>query len=155
CLWEEGMAFERPARIQESETAFRNASEKLTRSDDQALAYFKIGDAELALKEPAAARTNYLAVVHNYTDLPQVRNALLDKAYRQLVRTSIELKDFSGAGEYLADFRKDFPNNPLTEEALFQFGQALANDGQPAAARAVFQDFLRNFPGSALAPEVR
>jgi TolA-binding protein len=132
-----------------------NAAEKLTRSDDQALAFFKIGDAELFLKSAVAARSNYLAVVRNYTDLPQVRNALLDKAYRQLVRSCMELKDFSAASGYLADFRKDFPNNPLTEEALFQFGQALANDGQATEARKAFEDFLRSYPGSVLAPEVR
>src|SRR5262249_39242414 len=135
CSWEEGTALDRPGRIQESEAAFRNAAAKLTRSDDQALALFKTGDAELFLKNASAARSNYLAVVRNYTDLPQVRNALLDKAYQQLVRSCLQLKDFSAAGGYLAEFRKDFPNNPLTEEALFQFGQALANDGQAVEAR--------------------
>jgi TolA-binding protein len=155
ALWEEGNAFDRPARIQESESAFQNAAEKLTRSDDQALAFYKMGDAQLVLKRPESARTNYLLVVRNYTDIPQVRNALLDKAYRQLVRASLELKDFSAASTYLSDFRKDFPNNPLTEEALFHFGKALAADGQTAAARAAFEDFLRSYPSSVLAAEVR
>ncbi len=154
-FWEEGTALDRPARIQESETAFLNAAQKLTRSDDQALAFFKMGDAELFLKNAPGARSNYLAVVRNYTDLPQVRNALLDKAYRQLIRSCIEVKDFSAASSYLEDFRKDFPNSPLTEEGIFQFGQALANNGQATEARRVFEDFLRSYPGSGLAPEVR
>jgi TolA-binding protein len=155
CLWEEGTGLDRPARIQESEGAFRNAAEKLTRSDDQALAFFKIGDAELFLKNPAGARSNYVAVVQNYTDLPQVRNALLGKAYRQLIRSCLELKDFLAASGYLTDFRKHFPNDPLTEETLFEFGQALANDGRATEARKVFEDFLSSYPGSALGPEVR
>lgn len=155
ALWEEGTAFERPGKIQDSEEAFRNAAEKLIRSDDQALAVFKIADAQFFLKRPEAALSNYLAVARNYTDLPQVRNALLAKAYRQLVRASIELNDFSGARDFLAEFRKAFPNNPLTEETLFLFGQALAAEGKAAEARAVFQDFLQNYPGSPLVPEAR
>lgn len=155
CAWEEGTAFERPLRIQESEVAFRKAAEKLTRSDDQALAYLKIADAEFFLKDAATARSNYLAVARNYTDLPQVKNALLDKAYRQLVRTSIELKDYAGAKAFLDEFRNAFPNNPATEETIFLYGRALAADGRAADARAVFEDFVKNYPGSPLAPEVR
>ncbi|HTG44115.1 MAG TPA: tetratricopeptide repeat protein, partial [Verrucomicrobiae bacterium] len=155
AYWEEGTAFERPGRIQESENAFRNAAEKLIRSDDQALAVFKIADAEFYLLQPAAARSNYLAVVRNYTDLPQVRNALFDKAYRQLVRASIELDDFQTAKSFLQEFQTNFPNNPLAEESQFLFGKALAAGSRAAEARVVFQEFLTRYPGSILAPEVR
>jgi len=154
-FWEEGAALNQPARMQESEAAFRTAAERLTRSDDQALALFKLADAQYFLKRPEAAVTNYLAVIQEYADVPQVRNALFDKTYRQLVRASIELKDLAAAARHAADLRQAFPNSPLAEESLFLYGRALARAGRPSESRAVFEDFLRNYPASALAAEVR
>ena len=155
AAWEEGSLFERTASFQESAAAFRAASEKLTRSDDHAMAVYKLADAQFYLEDFRAAATNYSSVLANYIDLPQVKNALFDKTYAQLVRAEIELGDFAAARKYVADLRKEFPNSPLTEETLFFFGQALAETGAAAEARAVFQDLLTNYPSSARAAEAR
>lgn len=154
-FWEEATAFDWPARMQESETAFRIASEKLTRSDDQALALFKLADTHLYLQQPKAAITNYLAVLQNYADLPQVKNSLFGRTYAQLVRAHVEIEEITKARAFLAELRKVSPNAPITEDTFFQVGQALASSGQAPEARAVFQDFLNNYPASPLAPEVR
>ncbi|HEX7860159.1 MAG TPA: tetratricopeptide repeat protein [Verrucomicrobiae bacterium] len=154
-FWEEGTLLDQIGFIREAESAFREASEKLTRSDDQALAIFKMADAQVRLNEPAAARTNYTRVLKDFTDLPQVRNALYDKTYAQLIRASIELKDFSGAEIYLRDLREAFPNSPTTEEAMFSFGNALMTKGEIAKARAVYQEFANFYPSSRLQGEVR
>jgi TolA-binding protein len=154
-FWEEGILFKRPARLQESVSAFNTAAERLVRSDDQALARFKLADAYLYLKNPAAAVTNYLAVLRDYNDLPQVKNALFDKTYAQLVRAKIELGDLAGAKAHLAELRSAFPNGPLTDESLHLVGQALSDRGEAKEARAVFQDLITNYPSSPRIPEVR
>jgi TolA-binding protein len=154
-LWEEGMLFNRPARLQESATAFRTAADKLTRSDDQALAWFKLADAQLYLKDAQGAVTNYLYVLKNYSDLPQVQNALFDKTYAQLVRAKIEAGDLDGARSHLAEFRQKFPNAPLIDESLHLVGQELAERGDAKEARTVFQDLIVNYPSSPRIPEVR
>jgi TolA-binding protein len=154
-LWEEGTLLNRPSQMQESMTAFRMAAEKLTRSDDQALAYFKLADAQLYLKDFKGAVANYSTILKNYNDLPQVKNALLDKTYAQLIRASIELDNFQAAKEYLTELRQNFPNAPLTDESLYLYGQAVAEKGDAREARSVFQDFITNYPSSPRLPEVR
>lgn len=154
-FWEEGTLFNRPGRLQESAAAFGTAAEKLVRSDDQALARFKLADTHLYLKNPAAAVTNYSAVLKEYSDLPQVKNALFDKTYAQLIRAKIELGDLNGAKTNLAELRQAFPNAPVTDESLYLVGQALAERGEAKEARAVFQDLITSYPSSPRIPEVR
>ena len=154
-LWEEAQALNSTNRMQESQAAFESAIEKLTRSDEQAMAKYKLGDTLFHLKNFPAAATNYAAVIENYADLPQARSGLFDRAYRQLVLTFIELKDLDRAASYLAELRKAFPNSSRTEEALFAYGRGLANVTRHAEAREVFEDFIKTYPQSALVPEVR
>lgn len=153
--WEDGIAFVQPARIQESIIPFRTAAETLTRSDDQALAIFKLADAQLFLHQSKEAATNYLAVLRNYSDLPQAKNALFEKAYGSLVRACIEARDFESARTFTTEFRQAFPNSPGAEETLFLFGQALARDSRTGEARLTFEEFIKSYPASPLVPEVR
>ena len=153
--WEEGVSQEEPARIQESGAAFRIAAEKLTRSDDQALAIFKMADTQSYLRQTESAITNYLRVLKEYADLPQVRNSLFDKVYAQLVRANIARGDLESAERFVAELRVAFPNNPVTEEILFALGQAFMAKGNTDKATALFQDFLMHYPSSGLAADVR
>jgi TolA-binding protein len=146
---------EQPARLQESETAFRTASEKLRRSDDQAVAIFKTADAQLRMGRPEAAITNYVRVLTEFSDLPQVTNAIFDKTYAQLIRAHIAINDLANAESYLSQLRSSFPNNPTTENAIFSFGQALIANGKSQKARALFHEFLTQYPSSTIAAEVR
>jgi TolA-binding protein len=152
--WEEGMLLDGPARVQESEAAFRTASEKLSRSDDQAVAIYKMADAQVRLRQTKTAATNYARLLRDYADLPQVKNGLFDKAYAQLVRVNIELNDLEAAESHLKKLREEFPKSPATEEALFLFGQAVMMS-KPEQARTVFQEFVGQFPASPLLAEVR
>lgn len=154
-FWEEGALLDSTARMQESEAAFQTASEKLTRSDDQALATFKTADAQMYLQQPRRATTNYLRVLKEYADLAQVKNALFARTYAQLVRAHVNLDELPDALKSLADLRQLAPNSPLTEESLYFVGQALASASKAGEARAIFQDFLTNYPVATLAPEVR
>ena len=153
--WEEGLLLEQPAKVQESESAFRTASEKLTRSDDQALAIFKLADSQMYLRKSGAAVTNYLRVLREYGDLPQVKNAVFSKAYAQLINAYIDLGDLGAAEGALSEVRAAFPKSPETEEALFRVGQAALQNGDTQKARLLFQDFLKEYPSSPLAGEVR
>jgi tetratricopeptide (TPR) repeat protein len=155
CDWEEGSAFQESGKIQESEKNFRTAMEKLTRSDDQALARFKVADAQYATGQYASAVTNYLAVIQVYNDLPQVRNSLFDKSYRKMIRAALDLKQYDQAAGYIETFRKEFPTSPLMEETVYLYGQALALSGRKEEARKVFGDFTRSFPNSPLCPDVQ
>jgi TolA-binding protein len=153
--WEEGTRANDLSRIRESEAAFRNAAETLTRSQEQALAIHKIGDARLQLGEPQSAATNYLAVLRNFAEFPEVRAALFDMTYRQLVRAYIETGDLPTAEKILQEYRQGFSNGGNFEETLYLYGRSLAREGRTAQARAVFQDFLKSYPGSAFVPQVR
>ncbi len=153
--WEEGSAFQDMGKIQESENTFQTAMQKLTRSDDQAVARFKVADAQYASGQYASAVSNYLAVIELYADLPQVKNSLFDRTYRKLVRASLDLKNFEQAANYVNVFRNEFPTSPLMEETVYFYGQALALAGRKAEARKVFGDFLKTFPNSPLCPDVQ
>ena len=153
--WEEAMLLGQLARLQESEAAFRIASEKLTRSDDQAIAIFKTADVQMQLRQPRGAMTNYSRVLKEFADLPQVKNALFDKTYVQLIRANIELEDLAEAERALKELRAAFPNNPATEEAIYVFGQALMVSGNVKKARSLFQEFLTQYPSSPFVPDVR
>jgi TolA-binding protein len=153
--WEEGTRYNNAARVRESESYFRNAAERLTRSDEQALALFKTADAQLQTGNAAGASTNYSAVLRNFSDLPQVRSSLFDRAYRQLVRAYIELGDLANAGKIVAEYRSAFANSAAFQETFYLYGRALSREGNSESARAVFNDFLTNYPGSPLVPQAR
>ena len=154
-LWEEGQQLNSADRIRESQAAFEKAIERLMRSDEQAMARYKLGDALYYQRQFGAAATNYAFVVEQYGDLPQARSGLFDRAFRQLVLTSIELKDLERAAVYLGELRKKFPNSTRTEEALFAYGRGLVAAGRPTEARGIFEDFLKTYAQSSLVPEVR
>ena len=153
--WEEGTAFEDPKRLAESEEPFRNATERLTRSDDQALARHKLGEAQFVQGKYAAALTNFTMVLTAYGDLPQVKNSLFGRSYQQTIRTAIELNDLGTAAAYLEKMRQDAPKSTLTEETVFLYGRALLQRGKAAEARAIFEEFVKSYPDSALLPSVK
>ncbi|MGZ8919565.1 MAG: tetratricopeptide repeat protein [Limisphaerales bacterium] len=154
-FWEEGLLLEQSSKVQESETAFRTASEKLTRSDDQALAIFKRADSQMYLGQDAAAATNYLRVLKEYADLSQVKNALFNKAHAQLIRAYLQVGEVGAAESALAELRAAFPKSPETEESLFRVAQAAMGNGNTEKARTLLQEFLKEYPLSPLAGEVR
>jgi TolA-binding protein len=153
--WEEASLTRERETFEQAENAFHNAAEKLGRSNEQALAVFKLGDVQLSLGATRQAITNYTRLLREFGDLPDVKRTVFDNAYAQLVRANIELGDLAAAENFLAELRANFPTGQATEEAIYHFGHALMSHGDVQKARGLFQEFLAAYPGSSLAPEVR
>lgn len=147
CSWIEG-------RWAASAADFRLATERLPRSADLAVAYFKLGDADLQLGDYTNALKNYQAVVDDFTNSPAVRQALGPQAYYQALRASLQLKDYSGASNCLAQILKIYPLSTVAEKGILLEGQALSDFGQPQRARLLFMKFEEVFPESPQLPEV-
>jgi TolA-binding protein len=138
---------------------FAMAVEKLPFSEDLAVARFKLGDALFAKGDFAGARTNYEAVVDDFTNFPDVGEALGAQALYQLLRSCLELNDVGGASNSLARIIKIYPPSDLTTNRILTAGilitgEGLTDLGQPANALTLFQKFKELSPDSDLLPEV-
>ncbi len=121
--------------------------------DELAVARFKIGDVYFALNDFARARDNYLAVVNDFNGIQAV-DALKDRAYYNILRTSLELNDEQDASNALAQILAKYPSSDLAPNSALLYGEGLTASSQPAAARTVFQKFLAQWPASTLRPQV-
>jgi TolA-binding protein len=129
---------------------FEAATNLLSPSDDLAVAKFKIGDVLFGRKDFAGALENYRAVLDDFTNFPNVMQALGAPALYQSLRASLELKNETGASNALARILKDFPSSDLAPGSALLYGEGLADWREPAKARGQFQDFGREFPDSPL-----
>ena len=132
---------------------FAAATNLLSPSDDLAVAKFKIGDVLFGRKDFAGALENYRAVLDDFTNFPNVMQALGAPALYQSLRASLELKNETGASNALARILKDFQSSDLAPGSALLYGEGLADWSEPAAARGQFQDFGREFPDSPLRPQ--
>ena len=121
--------------------------------EDLAGARFKMGDAMFALTNYAGALENYRAVLDDFTNLPAVAGVLGDRALYQSLRANLQLTNYDGASNALAQILKRFPSSDLAPDSTLLYGEGLAA-ANGARARAVFQQFLVQFPGSPLRAEV-
>jgi len=149
-----GLLFWEDGQWADAQTAFAVASAQLPRSEDQAIARFKLGDVMFQQKDYRGAVSNYQAVIAGYAEEPRVRDSLFDQALHQIVRASVELGDLDTASGAVAKILAWYPDSFFGDRSLLLVGQALNRRGQPAQARAVFVDFLRRFPESPLQSEV-
>ena len=123
-------------------------------SEDLAVARFKMGDAFLAQNDFTNALENYRAVLEDFANFPAVAGVLGDRALYQSLRANLDLTNLEGASDALEKILKQFPASDLAPDSALLYGEGLAAASRPAAARAVFQQFLAQFPGSPLRPEV-
>ncbi|MDE3066127.1 MAG: tetratricopeptide repeat protein [Verrucomicrobiota bacterium] len=153
-----GWTFWKQQKYPESLADFKAAAAALPPSVDLAVARFKLGDAAYLEKAYAVARENYRAVLKDFAGFPAVAETLGDRALYQSLRASLELKDEAGASNALAQILKHYPANELAASGALLYGQSLAeaatNHSQVAAARSVFEQFEKEFPGSPLRPQV-
>jgi TolA-binding protein len=149
-----GWGFWRLGKLPESESAFRAALALLPPSLDQATAAFKLGDVEFQQQDYTNAISNYRLVGEKFTDLPEVKTNLAERALYQAVRASLAAGDLGLATNLMARIITEYPNGFLTDNTVLLTGQQLAAQGNPAAARAVFSQFLAAAPNSQLAPEI-
>lgn len=154
CLWEEGRLRQDNARFGDGLLAFQAAAQLLPRSDQQAVARFKLADCQFVLTNYSSAITNYWIVATNYSDIPTVQTQLVGQACYQIVRAAIELGDLAGAESAVQRILADFPPGDLNDRSLLLYGQALGRLSSPDRAREFFAGFTNRFPQSALLPEV-
>jgi TolA-binding protein len=147
CFWIAG-------KTPESLKAFKAAAQKLPPSVDLAVARFKMGDALFAQKKYTDARENYRAVVNDFTNFPAVAETLCPQALYQMLRACVELKDFTGSSNALAQILKIYPTSNLGDKSILLVGEGLTDTKHSAEARALFQKFEELFPDSPLQPEV-
>ena len=133
---------------------FKAAAQKLPPSEDLAVVKFKIGDALFAQNDFAGALENYRAVLDDFTNFPQVNATMGSQALYQILRASLKLNDMDAASNAMARILKIYPTSNLAGNSLLLVGESYEDLNQPAAARALFQDFEKQSPDSQLHPQV-
>jgi TolA-binding protein len=146
CLWFDG-------KMPEALLAFGAATNKLPRSEDRAVAQFKIADAQFQLRDFTNAVSSYRAVVDHYR-LPQVEEELAGHALYQIVRASLEINDLKSAAAAMHQIVQSYDESPFAERGLLLLGQSFTQANKPADARALFERFLTRYPNSSLRAEV-
>lgn len=147
CLWLNG-------NLAACAAAFDAAAEQLPFSEDQAVARFKLADAQFRQKDFTNALQNYRAVLSNFTRLPRVIHSLGTQALYQILRASLEVGDLPGATAAVREVLRDYPQSSYAERGLLLVGQSYTHAGRPDEARAVLAQFVRRSPESPLRPEV-
>ncbi len=148
-----GWCFWLGEKYPESLHDFWLAAQTLPVSEDLAVARFKLADAQFKNNDFAGARSNYLAVLDEFTNFPAVGRALDEQALYQSLRASLALNDLPGASTVLERILKRYPKGELTDNAILLAGEGVADCGRPAVARALFQQFASQFPDSELRPQ--
>ncbi|MGC8744766.1 MAG: tetratricopeptide repeat protein [Verrucomicrobiia bacterium] len=146
CLWLSG-------DVQSSRDAFQFAAEKLPHSDDQAIAIFKLGDAELYLNNYTNAIRSFKLLITNYINEPKIKDLLIDQALYQLLRASISAGDLNSAEESLSKLLALHPDSDFSARSMLLIGQAYNRVDKPQKAREILESFIKKFPSSPLAPE--
>jgi TolA-binding protein len=138
----------------DSALAFEAAAEALPASEDQAIARFKLADAQLAQGDYTNALRNYRILTNDFFGETRVRDELFPHAIFQIVRASLESGDAIGAASAMRQLLDAGSDGFFTEQSLFVVGQSFLKARQPAEARRLFEEFLRRFPDQPLAPRV-
>jgi TolA-binding protein len=161
CFWLAGRAADDAGdtnvalqKITNSLADFTQAAEQLGVSEDLAVARFKMGDAQFALNDFAAAQTNYQAVLTDFAAQTNVFNALGDRALYQILRAQLARHDVAGAEETMAQLLDKFFNSSAAESGQWLAGEGFSDFGSPAKARAVFRKFEIQRADSPLLPRV-
>jgi TolA-binding protein len=147
-LWNQG-------REGDSLGDFRVAAERLPHSEEQAIARFKLAEAQSVQKDFTNAAANFALVVAHFEDLPRVKESLFDLALYKLMRAAIAAGDLKSAEVAVAKILRWYPDSFFADRGKLLLGQAFNHDGKPAEARAHFEDVLRHLPNSPLAPAVQ
>jgi TolA-binding protein len=135
--------------------AFRDAAEKLPRSEAQAVARFKLADLQFSSGDVTNAAQNYRHVIHDYREFARVRRDLVDRALYQMLQASIAAKDQAAATEAIQRITTEYPKSTYAEPGLLLFAQSLIELASPAEARKSFAQFIQLFPDSPLCAEAK
>jgi TolA-binding protein len=147
CYWLEN-------KYAEAHGAFRAAVDSLGPAQEQAVARLKLGDCLFQLKDYTNAMAQYRLVATRYSDLPRVRETLVELAWHQLLRASLEARDFLSATEAIERILQDHPAGSVADYSLLLVAQNFSAAGKSSQARALLARFQEIFPQSTLVPEV-
>ncbi|MBI3876372.1 MAG: tetratricopeptide repeat protein [Verrucomicrobia bacterium] len=145
-LWNEG-------RKAESAPDFRVAAERLPKSEEQAIARYKLAEAQLLQKDYTNAIANLTRILVDFADFERVKSTLFDQALYKIVRAAIAAGNLKVAEDAARKILLWYPESFFSDRSLLLIGQAFNHRGEPAEARVLFQDLLTHFPDSALGPE--
>ena len=146
CLWEQ-------ADWAGCQANCAAALERLPVSADQALARFKLADAQYQVRNFAAAFTNYSVIPSLYARLPDAPTNLFEPALYQAVRAALEGGLLPAATATLAQLLARYPDGFHTDHAHLLAGEAIWRRN-PAAALGILTNFARAVPEAPLLPEI-
>jgi tetratricopeptide (TPR) repeat protein len=141
--------------IREAKVDFEEAAAHLPLPPDQAVARFKLADAQFILGDYTNAARNYRLVLTNKA--PEITNALFDLALYQLAEADIQIGDEEGAQAAVDKILQWYPvsYHDLGQRGLLLMGEDWNRRTNYAKARAVFTSLLEHAPHSPLAPQVQ
>jgi TolA-binding protein len=147
CDWLSG-------NIDTAKVDFQEAADHLPLSTDQAVARFKLADADFVLKDYIGAASNYTVVLTQYDKMPEVTNSLFDLALYQIAEADIRNGDADGARAAVARILREYPGSYFGDLGSLLRGEDLNRKTDYATARKVFLDMKASSPHSPLLPEV-
>ena len=154
ALYQRGWCHLHLGRSAEAAADFSAAAGRLGKSEEQAIARHKLGEAQMQLRDFAGAVRSFGQVVEDYADFPRVRSTFLDQALYQQLRAAIAVTNQPVAEGAVRRILEWFPESFYSSRAVLLHGTELQRLGQPAEARERFQALLDRFPQSDLAPQV-
>jgi tetratricopeptide (TPR) repeat protein len=141
-------------KMPESLADFRAAAALLPFSEDLAVAEFKLGDAQFALKDFAGAKQSYQNLLERFANVPDVMKSLGARALYQFLRCNLEWKDMAGADMAMRQLLEKYPASDLADDGMLLLGEGFSETGSQTNALKTFQDFAVLFPESPLTPQV-
>ncbi len=135
-------------RMVEAQKAFQAAAERLPRSEDRALAHYKVADTLFQQAQFSSAVTNYQLVIDQFGELPGARSNLVAQAGHQIVRSLIVLGEIKQARTTMESLVKSHPKSPQSEEAWLAVAQQLVESGSFIEGRRLLDDFIAERPHS-------
>jgi tetratricopeptide (TPR) repeat protein len=142
------------ANISAAKPDFAQAAAHLPFSEDQAVARFKLADAEFYQRDYAGAVSNYNLLLSQYYNMPGVTNGLFDEALYQIVAADLNLGDVPGASAAAQKILTWYPGSFFGDLSLLSIGEDFDRKYNYAMARQIFTDLLQRSPHSTNAPEV-
>ena len=143
------------SNYQSAATDFSEAVSRLPRSDDQAIARFKLADCQYQQRDLSKAIENYNQLIRDHADSASITNSLFDQALYQIVRAGLAINDVDSASAALSKILQWYPNSGFTERSVLLFGQDLNRKRSPREARELLENFASKAAGSKLTPQVQ
>ena len=142
------------ARAPESQSAFQSAVDRLSPSPDQAIACFKLADAQFQQTNYAGALANYQAVNARFSAFPEVTTNLMESALYHTVRSAVAANNLAACTNALQKLLDGYPESFNSGGAVLLAGQWRSRQGSPAEARAIFLSAAGLGTNTPLLPEV-